>query len=75
MDGIWARPLLFLIALAVVGLIAWATAGPVAAVAVFAAGLLFLVLSHYRHIYLLRRWLRDPMLESVPHGWGVWDQV
>ncbi len=75
MNGSWASPLLFLIALAVAGLIAWPIAGPVAAVAIFAAGLFFVIISHYRHIALLRRWLRDPMLESVPHGWGVWDQV
>ena len=75
MDGIWARPVLFLIALSLAGLLVWPIAGPLAAVMVAAAGLLFLVVAHYRHIALLRRWLRDPVPEAVPHGWGVWDRV
>jgi two-component system phosphate regulon sensor histidine kinase PhoR len=74
-DGIWTRPVLFLIALTIAGLLAWPVAGPTAAVAVFAAGLFFLVVAHYRHIALLRRWLRDPVPEAVPHGSGVWDRV
>jgi two-component system phosphate regulon sensor histidine kinase PhoR len=56
-------------------LIAWAVAGPVVALLIFAAGLLLYSLWHYRHIAQLRRWLQDPAPEAVPQGWGVWDEV
>jgi two-component system phosphate regulon sensor histidine kinase PhoR len=71
----WGRFLLILAALALAGLVTWPIAGPMAAVAVFAAGLLGIVVAHYRHIGLLQRWLRDPVPEAVPQGWGVWDRV
>jgi two-component system phosphate regulon sensor histidine kinase PhoR len=74
-DVIWARPLLFFSGFALVGLVVWPIAGPVAALVVVAAGLFFLVLAHYRHIALLRRWLGNPVPEAAPHGWGEWDRV
>jgi len=58
-----------------VGLVAWAIVGPVPALTLFAGGLLFSLLLHYRHISALRRWLEDPRLEAVPQGWGIWDEV
>ena len=71
----WGRLLLIIIALAVVSLAAWPIAGPTAAVAIFAAGVLLIALAHHRHLYLLRRWLRDPAPERVPQGSGIWDLV
>jgi len=70
-----SRLVFAVVTLAVAGLITWPLAGPVAAVAVFAGGLLALLVVHYRHIVLLRRWLNDPVPEAAPHGWGVWDLV
>jgi two-component system phosphate regulon sensor histidine kinase PhoR len=72
---LWGRFFLILTALALAGLATWPFAGPTAAIAVFAAGLLVIVIAHYRHIGLLQRWLRDPVPEAVPQGWGVWDRV
>ena len=72
---LWGRFLLILLALAMAGLLTWPLAGATAGVAVFAAGLLALSIVHYGHIALLRRWLRDPVPERVPQGWGVWDRV
>jgi len=72
---VWGRFLLLLLALACAALVTWPVSGPTAAVAVFAAGLLALVVSHYRHIALLRRWLSDPAPERVPLGAGIWDEV
>ena len=71
----WGRLLFILIALAVLSLAAWPAAGSTAAMAVFAAGLLVIAVTHYRHIALLRRWLRDPVPERVPSGLGIWDLV
>jgi two-component system, OmpR family, phosphate regulon sensor histidine kinase PhoR len=73
--NLWARLLSTLILLALAGLIAWPIAGPTAAVAVFAAGLFAVLLVHYFHIGLLRRWLRNPVPEAVPLAWGLWDDV
>ena len=72
---LWGRFLLILLALVLAGLVTWPLAGPTAAVAVFAAGLLAVTVAHYRHLHLLRRWLRDPVPEHVPQGWGIWDRV
>ncbi len=73
--NLWGKFLLILLALATAGLVAWPIAGATAAVAVFAAGLLAIVIAHYRQIALLRRWLRNPAPAQVPQGWGVWDRV
>jgi two-component system phosphate regulon sensor histidine kinase PhoR len=71
----WGRLLLILVALAVASLIAWPVAGPTAAMAVFAAGVLAVVVTHHLHIFRLRRWLRDPAPEHIPQGLGIWDVV
>jgi two-component system phosphate regulon sensor histidine kinase PhoR len=75
MDGTWVRFLIILAALVLASLVTWPIAGATAAMAVLAAGLLAIAVVHYRHIAQLRRWLRDPVLEAVPQGWGVWDLV
>jgi len=74
-DGTGARFLIILVALGCVSLLTWPIAGSAAALAVLAAGLFAMVVAHYRHIALLRRWLRDPSLDNAPQGWGVWDLV
>jgi two-component system phosphate regulon sensor histidine kinase PhoR len=75
MDGTWVRFLIILAALVLVSLITWPIVGATAAMAVLAAGLLAIAVAHYGHIARLRRWLRDPVPEAVPQGWGVWDLV
>jgi two-component system phosphate regulon sensor histidine kinase PhoR len=72
---IWVRFLFILLALVVVSLIAWPIGGRITAMAVFATGLLAMVAVHYWHIAALRRWLRDPVPDHVPQGWGVWDLI
>jgi len=59
----------------IICLIAWGLVGAAGALGVAAAALLLLVLHHARQIALLRRWLREPVPETVPHGRGVWDRV
>ncbi len=74
-NSTWRRFLLVLLGLALAGLVTWPIAGPTAAMAVFAAGLLAIATVHIHHVASLRRWLKDPDPESVPAGWGVWDRV
>lgn len=75
MNRIWGRFLVVLATWSLVCLVAWAVAGLVSALILFAAGLLFYALMHYRHIAVLRRWLQEPKPEAVPQGVGVWDEV
>jgi len=74
-NSIWGRFLVVLATWSLVCLLVRAVAGPVSALTLFAAGLLFYALMHYRHIAALRRWLQDPKPEAIPPGWGVWDEV
>jgi len=74
-NSTWGRFLVVLATWSLVCLLTWAVAGPISALMLFAAGLLFYALMHYRHIAALRRWLQDPKPEAVPQGLGVWDEV
>jgi two-component system phosphate regulon sensor histidine kinase PhoR len=74
-NSTWGRFLVVLATWSLVCLLAWAVAGLVSALMLFAGGLFFYALMHYRHIVALRRWLQDPRPEAVPPGWGVWDEV
>lgn len=75
MNSSWGRFMVVLATWSLVCILAWAVAGPISALMLFAAGLLFYALMHYRHIAALRRWLQDPKPEAVPQGLGVWDEV
>ena len=75
MKNLWGAYLIFFLVLGAVSLIAGAIAGAEWALAIVAAASLALVAHHVRHIGLLRRWLRDPVPEAVPHGRGVWDRI
>jgi two-component system, OmpR family, phosphate regulon sensor histidine kinase PhoR len=49
--------------------------GPAWGWAVFAAGLLALLLWHTRHLSRLQRWVAHPLPGQVPEGQGIWDDV
>jgi two-component system phosphate regulon sensor histidine kinase PhoR len=49
--------------------------GPAWGWAVFAAGLLALLLWHTRHLARLQRWVAHPLPGQVPEGQGIWDDV
>ncbi len=57
------------------GLIAWALAGPVWALAAVCLGLALLLLRHVANLAALADWLRDPLARPVPQGSGVWEEV
>lgn len=75
MNSTWGRFLVVLATWSLVCLVAWAIAGRVPALMLFAGGLLVYSLMHYRHILVLKRWLENPKPDAVPQGWGIWDEV
>lgn len=75
MSSVWGRSLVVLALFALGCLVLWPIFGAVAAWAAFTAGLLFGIFLHLRHISVLLRWLRDPTLDAVPQGIGIWDEV
>ncbi|MBK5103653.1 MAG: phosphate regulon sensor histidine kinase PhoR [Burkholderiales bacterium] len=75
MNPVWIRSALALAAVAVAGLITWALADPVWALAVVCFGLVLLLARHVANLAALADWLRDPMAKPVPQGGGVWDGV
>jgi len=74
-NGIWGKSLMFLALLAAGCLVIWPIFGPLAAVSVFAAALLLIVVLHLHHVSMLLKWLRRPAPETEPEGLGVWDEV
>jgi len=74
-NSTWGRFIVVMAAWSLPCFIAWAAAGPIAALLLLASGLFLYAVWHYRHISELKRWLQDPRPETVPEGWGVWDEV
>ena len=70
MRSAWA-----LAGITVAGLLAWALAGPVWALAIACFGLVLLLLRHAANLAALADWLRDPLAKPVPEGGGAWEQV
>ncbi|HUO43994.1 MAG TPA: phosphate regulon sensor histidine kinase PhoR [Burkholderiales bacterium] len=72
MLSFWGKPFTTLVLLAAAALIAGLLFGTTAALAGFSGALLVWLFLHLRHLYQFRRWLRDPSLETVPTGKGLW---
>jgi len=72
MLSFWGKPLTTLFLLAFAALIAWAIFGPILALVTFSAGLLGWLARHLLNLYRFRRWLRNPSVDSVPQGSGLW---
>lgn len=75
MSSVWGRSLVVLALFALGCLMLWPVFGAMTAWAVFVAGLLFSIFQHLRHISMLLRWLRNPTLDAVPRGVGIWNEV
>jgi two-component system phosphate regulon sensor histidine kinase PhoR len=69
------RTLIWLILIALLGLVLWAVAGPVDALLVVGLILAAWLAFHLYHIALLLRWLKHPSSERVPDGLGAWQVV
>lgn len=75
MSGVWGRSLVVLALFALGCLVLWPIFGVLTALTVFTGGLLLSIFLHLRHISVFLRWLRDPTMDSVPQGSGIWDEV
>ena len=75
MSGVWWPLIIRLAVLAIVAVVAWQVDDLVAALALVAVVLLFMVLHHARHLAKLSKWLADPRPEALPAGSGIWEDV
>src|SRR5688500_652213 len=75
MNSAWVAYFTTLLVLGIVCLIAGAVGGVAVALGVATAVLVLLAAHHVRQLGLLRRWLRNPVPDAVPHGSGAWEEV
>jgi two-component system phosphate regulon sensor histidine kinase PhoR len=75
MLSFWSKSLTTLLLLALAALIVWPIFGPVLALVAFSAGLLGWLARHLVNLYRFRRWLRNPSVDSVPQGSGLWESA
>ena len=75
MLSFWTKSLATLILLALAALIVWPWLGMAGALAAFSAGLLFWLTRHLLNLYRFRRWLRNPTVDTVPQGFGLWESA
>ncbi|PPC94049.1 MAG: PAS domain-containing sensor histidine kinase [Methylotenera sp.] len=61
--------------LLIISLITWASSDAITALLVFTSGLLVYLLNHIYWIYKLNLWLKKPILNQVPHGRGIWEDI
>jgi two-component system phosphate regulon sensor histidine kinase PhoR len=73
--SVWIRSIAAFAGWCIAGLLVWPLAGAVWALATVCAGLALLLARHAANLAALAAWLRDPRLDSVPQGSGVWDGV
>ena len=75
MTRLWGRPLSTVILLGAAALMSWPIFGRTAALSLFAATLLILLLHHIYHLSQLHQWLREPSASTVPEGSGSWEDI
>jgi two-component system phosphate regulon sensor histidine kinase PhoR len=63
------------LALTFISLITWASSDATTALLVFAVGVLIYLASHLYWLYKLNQWLKKPVLNHIPNGSGVWEDV
>lgn len=61
--------------LTIISLITWALATATIALMVFVVGMAIYLVSHLYWIYKLNLWLQKPVLNQMPNGSGVWEDI
>ena len=64
-----------ILTLTIVSLITWASSTAETALIVFAAGLFIYLVGHLYWLHKLNLWLGKPMLNHIPNGSGIWEDV
>ncbi len=66
---------LFVCALSAICVFLWLISSLVIALLVFSISLLIYLASHIVWLYQLHRWLKTPVLQKIPEGSGIWEDV
>ncbi len=61
--------------LTIICLITWASSSATTALLVFSAGVLIYLISHLFWLHQLNQWLKKPVLNQIPNGAGVWEDI
>jgi two-component system phosphate regulon sensor histidine kinase PhoR len=61
--------------LTLISLITWASSNATTALLVFTGGVLIYLFSHLYWLHKLNQWLKKPVLNHIPNGSGVWEDV
>lgn len=63
------------LSLTLISLITWASSDATTALLVFSGGVLIYLCSHLYWLHQLHLWLKKPVLNQIPNGAGVWEDV
>jgi two-component system phosphate regulon sensor histidine kinase PhoR len=63
------------LSLTLISLITWASSDATTALLVFSGGILIYLCSHLYWLHQLNIWLKKPVLNHIPSGSGVWEDV
>ena len=63
------------LSLTLISLITWASSDATTALLVFSGGVLIYLCSHLYWLHQLNLWLKKPVLNHIPNGAGVWEDV
>lgn len=63
------------LSLTLISLITWASSDATTALLVFSGGILIYLCSHLYWLHQLNLWLKKPVLNHIPNGTGVWEDV
>lgn len=61
--------------LTIICLITWAVSSATAALSVGITGITLYLLGHLFWIHRLNEWLKNPALNNMPNGYGVWEDI
>ncbi len=64
-----------ILSLSLLCLVMWASAGAVSALIFFSAGLFCYLIGHLYWLYKLHNWLKKPVLNYMPNGSGIWEDI
>ncbi|MDP3678763.1 MAG: DUF3329 domain-containing protein, partial [Methylotenera sp.] len=66
---------LFIGALSTICIFLWLITSSVIALIIFSFGLLIYLASHIYWLHQLQNWLKTPVLQEIPEGSGLWEDV